>query len=200
MAARAFVCARVQPWPPVSLVHPAGSIGLARGCVCARVCVQRLELLVTLTLVQHRELQLPIADSAGGMRHTHFGAAVILLPSGLLAMIGEAMISVHNSARLPRQRDIPKLQVLRYVLGPIRALTDPGSHSEVADLGCRSCCDFAPMSRSETGAFGPAGVALASDVSRLQSAPVPFPLANAHSHFPCGPRFAEATRTGQDCQ
>ncbi len=48
--ARAFVCARVQAWPPVSLVHPAGSIGLARGCVCARVCVQRLELLVTLTL------------------------------------------------------------------------------------------------------------------------------------------------------
>jgi hypothetical protein len=67
--------------------------------------VQRLELLVTLTLVQHRERQLPIADLAGGMGHTHFGAAVILLPSGLLAMIGEAMISVHNSARLPRQQE-----------------------------------------------------------------------------------------------
>jgi hypothetical protein len=39
MAARAFVCARVQAWPPVSLVHPSGSIGLARGCVCARVSV-----------------------------------------------------------------------------------------------------------------------------------------------------------------
>jgi hypothetical protein len=67
--------------------------------------VQRLELLVTLTLVQHRERQLPIADSAGGMRHTHFGAAVILLPSGLLAMIGEAMVSVHNSAPRPRQQE-----------------------------------------------------------------------------------------------
>jgi hypothetical protein len=119
--------------------------------------VQRLELLVTLTLVQHRELQLPADSAYSGMRHTHFGAAVILLPSGLLAMIGEAMISVHNSARLPRQRDIPRLQVLRYVLGPIRALTDPGSHSEVAELGCRSCCDLAPTSRIETGAFGPAG-------------------------------------------
>jgi hypothetical protein len=67
--------------------------------------VQRLELLVTLTLVQHRELQLPAGSAFSGMRHTHFGAAVILLPSGLLAMIGEAMISVHNSARLPRQQE-----------------------------------------------------------------------------------------------
>ena len=51
--------------------------------------------------------------------------------------------------------DIPRLQVLRCVPGPMRALTAPGSHSEVADLGCRSCCDLAPMSRIETGAFGP---------------------------------------------
>jgi hypothetical protein len=114
----------------------------------------------------------------------------------LHAILNERLLSAAESG------DIPKLQVLRYVLGPIRALTDPGSHSEVADLGCRSCCDFAPMSRSETGAFGPAGVALASDVSRLQSAPVPFPLANAHSHFPCGPhgslRQLERARIASD--
>ncbi len=106
MAARAFVCARVQPWPSVSLVRPGvygGSHMVVRVCAC--VCVQRLELLVTLTLVQHRELQLPADSAYSGMRHTHFGAAVILLPSGLLAMIGEAMISVHNSAPRPRQQE-----------------------------------------------------------------------------------------------
>jgi hypothetical protein len=48
--------------------------------------------------------------------------------------------------------DIPKLQVLRCVLGPIRALTAPGSHCEVADLGCRSCCDFVPR-RVVAGTF-----------------------------------------------
>jgi hypothetical protein len=31
-------CARVQPWSPVSLVHPAGSIRLARDYVCVCVC------------------------------------------------------------------------------------------------------------------------------------------------------------------
>ena len=112
--------------------------------------------------------------------------------------------------------DIPRLQVLRCVPGPMRALTAPGSHSEVADLGCRSCCDLAPMSRIETGAFGPAeaqgkhadfrstpfvqavgtGVALASDVSRLQSAPVPWTASGRAVHRPrwlravgCGSRL-----------
>jgi hypothetical protein len=34
-------CARVQPWSPVSPVHPAGSIRLARGYVCAAVGAAR---------------------------------------------------------------------------------------------------------------------------------------------------------------
>ena len=69
----------------------------------------------------------------------------------LVVILNERLLSAAKSG------DIPKLQVLRCVLGPIRSLTDPGSHSEVAELGCRSCCDLAPMSRIETGAFGPAG-------------------------------------------
>jgi hypothetical protein len=73
----------------------------------------------------------------------------------LHAILNERLLSAAESG------DIPKLQVLRYVLGPIRALTDPGSHSEVAELGCRSCCDLAPMSHIGTGAFGP-------DVSQLR--------------------------------
>jgi hypothetical protein len=73
----------------------------------------------------------------------------------LVVILNERLLSAAKSG------DIPKLQVLRCVLRPIRALTDPGSHSEVAELGCRSCCDLAPMSHIETGAFGP-------DVSRLR--------------------------------
>ena len=112
----------------------------------------------------------------------------------LVVILNERLLSAAKSG------DIPKLQVLRCVLRPIRALTDPGSHSEVADLGCRSCCDLAPMSRIETGAFGPVGrgtgVALASDVSRLLSAPVPFPLANAHSHSHVGRTFRSDNSNG----
>jgi hypothetical protein len=132
------------------------------------------------------------------------------------ALLWEATYLNERLLRAATSGDIPSLQVLRCVPGLIRALTAPGSHSEVADLGCRSCCDLAPMSRIETGAFGPAraqgkhadfrstpfvqavgtGVALASDVSRLQSAPVPWTASGRTVHRPrwlravgCGSRL-----------
>ena len=107
-------------------------------------------------------------------------ADVLLSNNDIIDVGGQQFLFLHTILNervlsAAKSGDIPRLQVLRCVLGPIRALTDPGSHSEVADLGCRSCCNMAPMSRIETGAFGPVGrgtgVALASDVSRLQSAP-----------------------------
>ena len=89
-------------------------------------------------------------------------ADVLLSNNDIIDVGGRQFLFLHTilNKRLlsaAKSGDIPKLQVLRCVLGPIRALTDPGSHSEVADLGCRSCCNMAPMSRIETGAFGPAG-------------------------------------------
>ena len=89
-------------------------------------------------------------------------ADVLLSNNDIIDVGGQQFLFLHTilNKRLlsaAKSGDIPKLQVLRCVLGPIRALTDPGSHSEVAELGCRSCCDLAPTSRIDTGAFGPAG-------------------------------------------
>jgi hypothetical protein len=120
----------------------------------------------------------------------------------LVVILNECLLSAAKSG------DIPKLQVLRYVLRPIRALTDPGSHSNVAELGCRSCCDMAPMSRIETGAFEPAG-AQGSRLRRtfrscnLRAYRFHWPtririshVGRTHTHT----RFAQTTRTGRDCQ
>ena len=112
----------------------------------------------------------------------------------LVVILNECLLSAAESG------DTPRLQVLRCVLGPIRALTDPGSHSEVADLGCRSCCDLAPMSHIETGAFGP-------DVSQLRRTFRGCNLRPYLFHWPTriripmwAARFAQTTRTGRNCQ
>jgi hypothetical protein len=77
----------------------------------------------------------------------HFQADVLLSNSDIIDVgLNECLLRAVMSC------DIPKLQVLRRVLGPIRALTAPGSHCEVADLGCRSCCDFVPR-RVVAGTF-----------------------------------------------
>jgi hypothetical protein len=116
----------------------------------------------------------------------------------LVVILNECLLSAAESG------DIPRLQVLRCVLGPIRTLTDPGSHSEVAGLGCRSCCDLAPTSRIETGAFGPAGAQgslLRRTFCGVQSAPRTVSTGQRALAFPCGAaQFAQTTRTGQDCQ
>jgi hypothetical protein len=121
------------------------------------------------------------------------------LAAGAAAISSQEESSQGHSERVPAEGG----HVLRHPEAAGAALcpwSDPGSHSEVADLGCRSCCDLAPMSRIETGAFGPVGrgtgVALASDVSRLLSAPVPFPLANAHSHSHVGRTFRSDNSNG----
>ena len=53
--------------------------------------MQRLELLVTLMLLRERDSP---TDHFGGGQHTEFGAAVMSIPSGLLAMIGEAILKL----------------------------------------------------------------------------------------------------------
>ena len=60
---------------------------------CA-VRMQRLELLVTLMLV--RQLQPQTEGMCGGRDLAELGAAVISLPSGLLAIIGEAIAKVES--------------------------------------------------------------------------------------------------------
>jgi hypothetical protein len=59
-----------------------------------------LELLVTLMLVRLRR---PPTGPAGGVQHAALGAAVTALPSGLLALVGEAITKQESQleARAP---------------------------------------------------------------------------------------------------
>jgi hypothetical protein len=59
---------------------------------CA-VRVQRLEPLIALMLLRQR---LPLMDTTGGAQHSALGAAVMALPSGLLAMVCEAMLKLES--------------------------------------------------------------------------------------------------------
>ena len=61
-----------------------------RGCA---VRVQRLEPLIALMLIRQR---LPLMDTTGGGQHSALGAAVMALPSGLLAMVCEAMLKLES--------------------------------------------------------------------------------------------------------
>ncbi len=75
-------------WPaPRSLVCLYASNA---GCA---VQVQRLEPLIALMLIRHR---LPLTDTTGGGQHSALGAAVMALPSGLLAMVCEAMLKLES--------------------------------------------------------------------------------------------------------
>ncbi len=58
---------------------------------CA-VRVQRLEPFVALMLIRQR---LPLTDT-GGAQHSALGAAAMALPSGLLAMVCEAMLKLES--------------------------------------------------------------------------------------------------------
>ena len=57
------------------------------------VRVQRLEPFIALMLIRQR---LPLMDTAGGGQHSALGAAAMALPSGLLAMVCEAMLKLES--------------------------------------------------------------------------------------------------------
>ena len=58
-----------------------------------RVRVQRLEPFVALMLIRQR---LPLMDTTGGGQHSALGAALMALPSGLLAMVCEATLKLES--------------------------------------------------------------------------------------------------------
>ncbi len=58
----------------------------------------KLELLVALMLVRQRERPM---DAASGGRSTELGAAVMSLPSGLLAMVCEAITKLESQLEVP---------------------------------------------------------------------------------------------------
>ena len=64
---------------------------LPTGAVLVRV--QRLEPFIGLMLIRQR---LPLMDTTGGGQHSALGAAVMALPSGLLAMVCEAMLKLES--------------------------------------------------------------------------------------------------------
>ena len=55
--------------------------------------VQRLEPFVALMLIRQR---LPLMGTAGGGQHSALGAAAMALPSGLLAMVCDAMLKLES--------------------------------------------------------------------------------------------------------
>ena len=57
------------------------------------VRVQRLEPFIALMLIRQR---LPLMDTTGGGQHLALGAAVMALPSGLLAMVCAAMLKLES--------------------------------------------------------------------------------------------------------
>ena len=57
------------------------------------VRVQRLEPFIALMLIRQR---LPLVGTAGGAQHSALGAAAMALPSGLLAMVCEAMLKLES--------------------------------------------------------------------------------------------------------
>jgi hypothetical protein len=79
-------------------VHASWPAPRSLGCVdasdagCA-VRVQRLEPFIALMLIRHR---LPLMGTTGGGQHSALGAAVMALPSGLLAMVCEAMLKLES--------------------------------------------------------------------------------------------------------
>ena len=55
--------------------------------------MQRLELLLMLMLVRHRQ---PLSETVGSGKRTALGAAVMSLPSGLLVIVGEALTKLES--------------------------------------------------------------------------------------------------------
>jgi len=55
--------------------------------------VQRFEPFIALMLIRQR---LPLMDTTGSGQHSALGAAVMALPSGLLAMVCEAMLKLES--------------------------------------------------------------------------------------------------------
>ena len=55
--------------------------------------VQRLDPFIALMLIRQR---LPLMDTTGGGQHLALGAAVMALPSGLLAMVCAAMLKLES--------------------------------------------------------------------------------------------------------
>ncbi len=77
----------------------SGSHGTIRSEECAAVRLQGLELLVTVLLARNR--QPPPTAAAAGVPHAELAAELVSLPSGLLAMVCEAIVKlkVRPSAR-----------------------------------------------------------------------------------------------------
>jgi hypothetical protein len=69
------------------------SCRLERVCAaeCPKVSLQGLELLVTVLLTRNRQ---PTPTVAAGVPHANLAAELILLPSGLLAMVCEAIVAL----------------------------------------------------------------------------------------------------------
>ena len=57
------------------------------------VRMQRLEPFIALMLIRQR---LPLMATTGGAQHSALGAAAMALPSGLLAMVCEAMLKLES--------------------------------------------------------------------------------------------------------
>ena len=79
-------------------VHASGSAPRSLVCFdasdagCA-VRVQRWEPFIALMLIRQR---LPLMDTTGGGQHSALGAAAMALPSGLLAMVCDAMLKLES--------------------------------------------------------------------------------------------------------
>ena len=70
---------------------PALLSARARVRECPNLPLQGLELLVTVLLVRNRQ---PLPTVAAGAPHVDFAAELVSLPSGLLAMVCEAIVKL----------------------------------------------------------------------------------------------------------
>ena len=78
--------------------------------------MQGLELLVTVLLAQNRQ---PPPTVAAGVPHAEFAAELLTLPSGLLAMVCEAIVKLES-----RYNGVPA-EVPSWLLGPAEVLLGP---------------------------------------------------------------------------
>ncbi len=71
------------------------------------VCVQRLQVLTALLLVRQR--QAPAGWAGAVQSHSEVGSALMSLPSGVLALIGEAMTKLESAREARAMAALPRL-------------------------------------------------------------------------------------------
>jgi hypothetical protein len=83
----------------------------------------------------HARQRQPPTVAAGGAQHVDVGAAVIALPSGLLALVGEALVAIESQLEarpllgVPRPRSLRRLATSRaMMLGKHARLIPPDTH------------------------------------------------------------------------